>query len=426
MRSLLVALARQPVEVQTAFSARNISDTVFADCLPEWRWASEYFANQGRYPALVALKARFPDFREEFGTETFDQLLQAASDQDTFAKMDALVQRLRRGVEQGQAMSRLASEFRDGAEALLVTDTLVDDTIVYSEDTGLLEDYKFRQQHRGGLGSIVDPFPWDRLNKQMLFVQRGEYMILEARPNFGKTWLTLGITKHLCERGERVLYNTIEMPKSTIRNRATAAFAELPYQDFRAGTLSPQLMRKWMHWRKNCQKNYQFFLTGVVGRMEQSLAVLQMRIRRFKPTVVIVDGAYKFANMTSTKSATHEMAAISQRLHQFALGENVFMIATIQMNRESENEDGLVKSQGLKSGYMSDAWGQDADIVIAVEGKKDSPFRTLNLVKAREAQGLKSPIHFQLSPRPFFGESNDDQELTDGAYASLDFNRKQT
>ena len=425
MKGLLVSLSEQPPDVQAAFLARGVSDAVFADCLSEWRWAKDYYEENGKFPTLAAIRARFQGFSlSDAESDEYDTLLKAAVDQDIFAKMDHLIQKLKQGVERGDRMTALASRFRDGAEALLLSTAGADgDVLDYANDTTSFSDYRKRQQRLMIPGAVVDPFPfWPTINHAVRYVMPGEYMVLEARPNFGKTWLTIGLATAWLEQGHRVLFNTIEMPKETIKNRADAAFARLPYQDFRAAEMSPAVMRRWLHWRRNCQKNYNFFLTGVVGRMEQSLAVLQMKIKRLKPTIVIIDGAYKFANMATARNPVQELQAISNRLHQFALCEKVFVVATIQLNRDAE-EDGVVKVKGLTSGYGSDAWGQDADIVLAVEGKKEAPFRVINLAKAREAQGVKATIRFDLSPYPNFAEVSEDTELVDDSYAMLDFTK---
>jgi replicative DNA helicase len=70
-------------------------------------------------------------------------------------------------------------------------------------------------------------------------LQRGELMIIAARPSMGKTALAMNIAEHVSVNCEgRVIVNSMEMSRESLLGRAICSRARVPFKKYKNGTLS--------------------------------------------------------------------------------------------------------------------------------------------------------------------------------------------
>src|SRR5690606_13015863 len=100
---------------------------------------------------------------------------------------------------------------------------------------------------------------------------------------------------------------------------------------------------------------------------------------------------------------------IAQTSKRYAKAFKVFMVISTQMNRKAEDKKGNTKGT-VSDVAESDAYLQEADLMLEVSGNRNAMnFRTLDILKAREAGAGNVTINFQLEPYPDFSEASSQQ-----------------
>jgi hypothetical protein len=94
---------------------------------------------------------------------------------------------------------------------------------------------------------------------------------------------------------------------------------------------------------------------------------------------------------------------ISNVLKRLAKAYKLISFSTIQGKREAENKEGET-TVSLKDLFGGDAWAQDADNVLLINGRRDSRVRKLSLAKGRESAIGEFHVAFRLEPKPYFGQ----------------------
>jgi replicative DNA helicase len=203
----------------------------------------------------------------------------------------------------------------------------------------------------------------DRLTSGL---QRGDLVILAARPSMGKTALCLNIAQHVAlHKGEPVGMFSLEMSKEQLLMRMLCAEARVDAHKVRTGYLGKDDFRK---------------LIDSLGRTTQApmyiddsstLTVMEMRAkcRRLKAerglSLIIVDYLQLMSGYGRVENRTQEISGISRGLKALAKELNVPVIALSQLSRAPEQRQGDHKPQ-LSDLRESGSIEQDADLVIFI------------------------------------------------------------
>lgn len=417
MKELLYSLLHQGADKQTEFMSRPVPDGLFADCLPEWTWVSNYVEKHRRLPSWVAFRNRFKKVPRTAGeADDFEDLHRAATDSFLLDSMDALVSGARQQIQRGLEMRSVAEHFRQGAERLVLTDDPNSKVVDLTVGNSAWRRYRDRQQKKSNV--FDPPSPWAKINRPLGFLERGEYVILVARPNIGKTWVLIFWAAFFVKLGYRVLLNSMEMPEEQIENRFWSIWCGLSFPRFRLGKLIPQQLRRWN--RARISHRPPFFVLPRCNESGLGLHSLRAATRHFQPDIVMVDGAYQYASASKAREGVAQLTEVSRAFRDFSLTEGRLTFCTIQLGRQSEEEDGSTKVKGgLSSLYGADAWGQDADCIYALEGTRGGMFRELVALKTRESQLASTGIKFVLDPRPSFSATTLASDPDSSVYAEL-------
>jgi len=204
------------------------------------------------------------------------------------------------------------------------------------------------------------------LDRMTSGLQRGDLVILAARPSMGKTALCLNIAQHVAlHKAEPVGMFSLEMSKEQLLMRMLCAEARVDAHKVRTGYLGKDDFRK---------------LIDSLGRTTQSpmyiddsstLTVMEMRAkcRRLKAerglSVIIVDYLQLMSGYGRTENRNQEISGISRGLKALAKELNVPVIALSQFSRATEQRQGDHKPQLSdlrESGWIEHA----ADLVMFI------------------------------------------------------------
>jgi replicative DNA helicase len=190
--------------------------------------------------------------------------------------------------------------------------------------------------------------------------QRGEMIIIAARPSMGKTALALNIAEEMAMRGQAVGFFSLEMGRQQVVQRLLAARSGLDLQQMRRGLNSGQYQKLFAACGE--LRDAPMFIDDSPGL---SLVQLRAKARRMAANhqikAVFIDYLQLLSAGGRVESRQMEVSEISRGLKGMARELNVPVICLSQLNRSPEQREGHRPrmSDLRESGSIE----QDADVV---------------------------------------------------------------
>lgn len=233
-------------------------------------------------------------------------------------------------------------------------------------------------------------WPWPLLTDATKGLHRKEFIVLAGRPKARKTFTALRVGVHAFKHShERLLVFSPEMPPRQMFLRCIAHLADLPYREFKDGSLDPadearlfEEAERYGRLKDMDDEAYVYHLNERIpglGDARPSLDVVQStgrdttwlasQIEVYNPSIVIFDSFYRQRAPGARRNDVDYKAitALSREIKDLVMSSNIIGIGTHQLNREAERGVG-----GLGSLALADAIGADADgIYRVVTGKLD-------------------------------------------------------
>ena len=191
--------------------------------------------------------------------------------------------------------------------------------------------------------------------------QRGEMIVIAARPSMGKTALALNIAEHMAMHGFGVGLFSLETSKQQVVQRMLCARSGIDSRKMRRNMLGPEEYRALMG---ACDD-----LLGAPIYVEDSpgLSLLQMRAKSRRMVaqhdikVIFIDYLQLMASGGRVESRQLEVSNISRGIKAMARELNVPVVCLSQLNRSPEQREGHRPriSDLRESGSIE----QDADVV---------------------------------------------------------------
>ena len=203
------------------------------------------------------------------------------------------------------------------------------------------------------------------LDKKTTGFNPGDLVIIAARPAMGKTAIVLNTTLQNLEKGDGVIFFSLEMPETQLMIRLLSAKTGIPLQNVRKGELDPQQAQKVESAFQDLS-NKKLFVDD-----NGNLNINQLRARARKIAqneennikVIIID---YLQLMSGTGGTDRRLTVdeISRGLKLLAREMKVPIIALSQLNRGLESRPD--KRPMLSDIRESGAIEQDADIIMFV------------------------------------------------------------
>lgn len=192
--------------------------------------------------------------------------------------------------------------------------------------------------------------------------QKGDLVIIGARPSMGKSALMLQQARAVSEQGVAAIFS-LEMSKESLRDRLVAAHGPIPLYSIRNGRLQDDDWIKLSNGLASLEKFGMYIddTSGVtVPYIRAELRRLRRNIGDEVPLVVFVD--YIQLVRVSGRSRQEELAEVSKSFKEIAKELNATMIALCQLSRKCEERQDKrpLLSDIRESGDIE----QDADVVI--------------------------------------------------------------
>ena len=193
--------------------------------------------------------------------------------------------------------------------------------------------------------------------------QKGDLIILAARPSMGKTALALNVALNSASvtPGSVAIFS-LEMPAEQVAVRILAAKAKVEIQKLRTGRLNDE---EWSRINEASQqlKKQNFYIDDTPGiKVSEMYAKARKLAQDGSLYMIVVDYIQLIQATGKSDSRQQEVSEISRRLKAMARELNVPVIALSQLSRgvESRQDKRPMLSDLRESGALE----QDADLVL--------------------------------------------------------------
>ena len=223
------------------------------------------------------------------------------------------------------------------------------------------------------------------LDRMILGLNKGEFVLIAARPGMGKTSIALNIALHAAMNlGKTVAIFSLEMSREQLVSRFLSRAALIPSQNLLTGQLTEQ------QWRDISDAAQTISATDIRIDDNPTLTVSDMnaQCRRLnKLDLVVIDYLQLMqsagsGHSWSNESRTQAVSDISRMMKIMAKELNVPVVCLSQLSRASETRQ--EKRPMLSDLRESGAIEQDADVVIGLyrEGYYNKECENPNLAEA--------------------------------------------
>jgi replicative DNA helicase len=229
---------------------------------------------------------------------------------------------------------------------------------------------KLYEQSREVTGLATDFIDLDRMTSGL---QKGELIIIAARPSMGKTALAINIAQNAAINHEAtVAVFSLEMSKESLLRRMLASQAWVDQQLIQKGMIGKESREKLQNALGQLVES-RMYIDDTAGI---SLSEMRAKARRLKQNaggldLVVVDylqlmsATVPSSGRKNYENRTQEVSAISRGLKALAKELNVPVVALSQLSRASERR-GEDKRPFLSDLRESGSIEQDADVVAFI------------------------------------------------------------
>ena len=245
--------------------------------------------------------------------------------------------------------------------------------------------------------------------------QKGDFIILAARPSMGKTAFALNLALNAAATSnEAVAFFSVEMPAEQLANRLLSAKAKVDGQKIRTGQVSDS---DWEKLREAAQqlKNQKIYIDDTPGL---KVGDMYAKCRKLKNDyglgIVFVDYIQLLDTNGTSESRQQEVSEISRRLKAMARELETPIIALSQLSRAVEKRDD--KRPMLSDLRETGSLEQDADMVIFLyredyykhddEEKSDREDIEISIAKHRNGPTANVKLAFEKNINAFFSITN--------------------
>lgn len=261
-----------------------------------------------------------------------------------------------------------------------------------------LEEIKSR---RGELIGLRTPF--EELNNKTQGLQRGDLIVLAARPSMGKTTFAMNLAQEILYQNLPVVMFSMEMPAESILMRMMSAFGSINQGHLRSATMSED---EWIRLSQAVTffQNTHLYIDDRNNLPPSEVRSTCRRIAKNHPDtglgMVIVDYLQLMKVPGMENNRVQEIGEISRSLKALARELNCPVVALSQLNRglESRTDKRPMMADLRESGAIE----QDADLIMFIyrdevyyKDKADNKgFAEIIIGKQRNGPIGKIPLKF--------------------------------
>lgn len=202
---------------------------------------------------------------------------------------------------------------------------------------------------------------FEELNKFTFGFQKGELVILAARPSIGKSALALNIASNACRNvGANVAFFSLEMGIDQLIMRLFSSFSGLSINKIRSGNLNQNEMSTLLLARSSVD-HLNLYLDEASSSTLNDIKAKCIKLKREgKLDLVVIDYLQLIYVPEIRANRVEKVGEISRGLKLLARELEVPVLALSQLSRSAEQEGYPLLSHLRESGSIE----QDADIVM--------------------------------------------------------------
>lgn len=216
-------------------------------------------------------------------------------------------------------------------------------------------------------GDLITGIPtgFYELDRLTAGLQRGDLIILAARPGMGKTALALNIVCNAVKQtklGAAIF--SLEMSKEQLVSRMICAEGKVNFQKFRTGQLEPQEWQRVIS-GASILSELPIFIDDTTGINILEVKAKARKVMKEMPLgLVVIDYLQLMKSLERKERREQEISEISAGLKALAKELNVPLLALSQLNRKVEERPD--KRPQLADLRESGALEQDADVILFI------------------------------------------------------------
>lgn len=210
---------------------------------------------------------------------------------------------------------------------------------------------------------------YEKLNKLTLGFQKGDLMILAARPSVGKSTYAINLAAQVSKSGNHVALFSLEMSIEQLMMRMFSYQAEVELSRVRSGKLTSEEMLLLGLAKQEFSKMHIYFDEDSSSNIADIRAKCRQLKNEGKLDFVIIDYLQLITASSTRGNRQEEVSIISRSLKTLARDLDVPILALSQLSRSIEGRENKVPV--LADLRESGSIEQDADLVMFLFRRSD-------------------------------------------------------
>lgn len=194
-------------------------------------------------------------------------------------------------------------------------------------------------------------------------LQRGDLIIIAARPSMGKTAAALNIAGHVAKNGGKVAFFSLEMGRNQLFDRQIAGETGINLQKFRNGRFEPEDWEKVVDAQDRLY-DWPIFIDDTAALHHQEIRRRAWDIKRRHGIDLAIIDHLQLVRGDREPTRDREIGAITAACKAIAKDLDVPVILLSQLNRQLETRSNPEKRPRLSDLRDSGNIEQDADVIL--------------------------------------------------------------
>lgn len=294
---------------------------------------------------------------------------------------DAVARRVRIG---GQRIAKLAGDDVLGEAQRILGACAPNQTGSVKPVREFLRESVTRMQERFDATEVLTGVPTgiEKLDELTAGLQRGDLIVIAARPSVGKTALALQLSLHAAGVGHPVLFASLEMSGSQIADRALSHLAAVSCVSIR----EPKRLEEH-EWAKVSAAGAKlgalpFFIDDSSGLTVEGICARVRQMNSTKRLGLAVIDYLGLMKLPRAEKKTDAIGEVTRQLKGLAKELQIPVILLCQLNRGADNSEPRLSSL-RDSGDIE----QDADVVVFLHRPDESDRGHVKAIVAKQRNG---------------------------------------
>ena len=347
----------------------------------------DHWGTYGEVPTIHVVKANYPTYKIPRVEDSLQYLVDQMKDRRAYGMTVELLQEAGDLVEEDRDWSSALNVLTAGIGKVQLESSRMSDTNLVETVDERLEAYRTRASNPRGLLGIPTGFP--TIDRSTLGLCPGQLVTIIATPKAGKSTLALRIAMNAWAWNDRYAWDVVpmfasfEMSNSEQQDRFDCMLAEVSYQRYRIGKLTPAEVKRLEKVLKASVDKQDFLLTADISSAT-TVSGIAAKIEQYKPDVFFVDGVYLMVDENGEKPGSPQaLTNITRGLKRLAQRAGIPIVISTQV---------LPSKMSKKDGVTADAIGysssffQDSDVILGLDRRpEDDDSRVLKVVESRNS-----------------------------------------